>query len=267
VLLTNAGEATVSGVEIEGQWAATDDLQFSFNYTYLDPEIDRVDAPAGTIFDPAFNSASPYQVGDNIAEVFALPYTSENSYTVSADWTFAQFGASALSAHLNYRWEDDFFASSPTGPAVPNRELYQIDAHDSLDARLMWSFDISEGRQARVSVWGTNILTTRHRSTSSARARLFHWTPMEIRRRRGGHSGRLHALGLLLACGADVRRRPGVRVLTAGRSEDRRPRRKPRGAAPRRAAPQRGLWITSCLSGGHRPVDDWRRVLPPCWTR
>ncbi len=68
VLLTNAGEATVGGVEIEGQWAATDSLQFSFNYTYLDPEIDRVDAPAGTIFDPAFNSVSPYQVGDNIAE-------------------------------------------------------------------------------------------------------------------------------------------------------------------------------------------------------
>ena len=57
VLLTNAGEATVGGVEIEGQWAATDDLQFSFNYTYLDPEIDRVDAPAGTIFDPVDNSA------------------------------------------------------------------------------------------------------------------------------------------------------------------------------------------------------------------
>ena len=57
VLLTNAGEATVGGVEIEGQWAATDDLQFSFNYTYLDPEIDRVDAPAGTIFDPAFEFA------------------------------------------------------------------------------------------------------------------------------------------------------------------------------------------------------------------
>ena len=48
VLLTNAGEATVGGVEIEGQWAATDALQFSVNYTYLDPEIDRVDAPAGT---------------------------------------------------------------------------------------------------------------------------------------------------------------------------------------------------------------------------
>ena len=58
-----------------------------------------------------------------------------------------------MSAHLNYRWQDDFFASAPTGPAVPNRELYQIDAHDTLDARLMWSFDMSEGSTgARVGV-------------------------------------------------------------------------------------------------------------------
>jgi iron complex outermembrane recepter protein len=158
VLLQNAGEATVGGLELEVAAAPTDNLNLSLNYTYLDPEIDKVEALPGTIFDPIANPASPYQVGDNIAERFALPYTSENSYTVSADWTFAEFGASALSAHLNYRWQDDFFASAPTGPAVPNRELYQIDAHDTLDARLMWSFDMSEDRQARVSVWGTNIL-------------------------------------------------------------------------------------------------------------
>ena len=158
VLLQNAGEATVGGLELEVAAAVTDRLNLSLNYTYLDPEIDNVEALPGTIFDPAFNSASPYQVGDNIAEVFALPYTSENSYAVAADWTFAEFGTSALSAHLNYRWQDDFFASAPTGPGVPNRNLYAIEAHDTLDGRLMWSFDMSEGRQARVSVWGTNIL-------------------------------------------------------------------------------------------------------------
>jgi iron complex outermembrane receptor protein len=158
VLLQNAGEATVGGLELEFAAAPTDRLNLGLSYTYLDPEIDRVEALPGTIFDPAFNSASPYQVGDNIAEVFALPYTSESSYNLSADWTFAEFGNNALSAHINYRWEDDFFASAPTGPGVPNRELYQIDAHDTLDARLMWTFDMSEGRQARVSVWGTNIL-------------------------------------------------------------------------------------------------------------
>jgi iron complex outermembrane receptor protein len=158
VLLQNAGEATVGGLELEVAAAPTDNLNLGLSYTYLDPEIDRVDALPGTIFDPATNPLSPYQVGDNIANLFALPYTSENSYNVSADWTFARFGASALSAHLNYRWEDDFFASAPAGPGVPNREFYQIDAHDTLDARLMWSFDLSEGRQMRLSVWGTNIL-------------------------------------------------------------------------------------------------------------
>lgn len=158
VLLQNAGEATVGGLELEAAAAPTDNLKLSLSYTYLDPEIDKVEALPGTIFDPSVNIASPYQVGDNIAEVFALPYTSENSYNIGADWTFARFGANALSAHLNYRWEDDFFASAPTGPAVPNRELYQIDAHDTMDARLMWSFDMSEDRQGRISVWGKNIL-------------------------------------------------------------------------------------------------------------
>ena len=86
----------------------TDRLQFSVNYTYLDPEIDQVDAPAGTIFDPAFNPLSPYQVGDNVAEVFALPYTSENSVNASVDWTFLELGTNAFSAHVNYRWQDRF---------------------------------------------------------------------------------------------------------------------------------------------------------------
>jgi iron complex outermembrane receptor protein len=157
VLLTNAGEATVGGVEFEGQWAATDDLQFSVSYTYLDPEIDQVDAPAGTIFDRNTNPASLYDVGDNIADVFALPYTSENSVNAAVDWTFLEFDAGAFSAHVNYRWQDDFFASAPTGPAVPNRDFYAIPAHETADARLMWAFDFSEGRQGRISIWGTNL--------------------------------------------------------------------------------------------------------------
>ena len=64
----------------------------------------------------------------------------------------------ALSAHVNYRWQDDFFASAPTGPGVPNRDFYSIPSHDTLDARLMWTLDLSEGSQARVAVWGNNIL-------------------------------------------------------------------------------------------------------------
>ena len=65
-LLQNAGEATISGAELEAMWAPIDSLTLALNASYLDPSIDRMEALAGTIFDPARNPASPYQVGDNI---------------------------------------------------------------------------------------------------------------------------------------------------------------------------------------------------------
>jgi iron complex outermembrane receptor protein len=157
VLLLNAGDATVSGLELEITAAVTDGLNLSLAYTYLDPSIDRVDALAGTIFDPAANPQSPYHVGDNVAEVFALPYTSENSYNLSADWSFLRLANGDVSLHLNYRWEDDFFASAPAGPAVPNRDFYSIPSHDTLDARLSWTIDMTEKRKAQISVWGKNV--------------------------------------------------------------------------------------------------------------
>ena len=218
VLLQNAGEATIGGVELEGTWAATDMLTFSVNASYLDPEIDEVKALPGTIFDPASNSSSPYQVGDNIAELFALPYTSETSYTVSADWTFLQFDVHALSAHLNYRWQDDFFASAPTGPGVPNRDFYAIPSHDTLDARLMWTFDMSEGRQARVAVWGNNILDEEAPQHIIAQGAIIDLEANPLTGAPETPAG-LHALDLFLARGSDLRRRPDLGVLASGGTE------------------------------------------------
>ena len=50
-----------------------------------------------------------------------MPYAPENSYNLGADWTFAEFGTSALSLILNYRWEDRTYFSAPAGPAIPGR--------------------------------------------------------------------------------------------------------------------------------------------------
>ena len=156
-LLQNAGEATISGAELEAMWAPIDSLTLALNASYLDPSIDRMDVVPGTIFDPARNPASPYQLGDNIAHLFTLPYVSESSYTASADWTFLEVGENEFSAHMNYRWQDDFFASAPTGPGVPGRDLYSIPSFETLDARLMWSFGLPRGNTGRVSIWGKNI--------------------------------------------------------------------------------------------------------------
>ena len=57
VQLQNAGEATIGGVELEAQWAATDRLSFSLNASYLDPEIDVGRGAAGTDLRPGVQRA------------------------------------------------------------------------------------------------------------------------------------------------------------------------------------------------------------------
>jgi iron complex outermembrane receptor protein len=158
VLATNAGKATVAGVELEALWQPIENLRFSFDYTYLDAKFDEVIAPAGTIFDPDTNPSSPYQVGDNVKDVFVMPYAPENSYNVGADWTFANFATSSLTLILNYRWEDRTYFTAPVGEAVPGRDLYSRPSFGLLDARLSWQIDFANDSHGRVDVYGKNIL-------------------------------------------------------------------------------------------------------------
>ena len=67
--------------------------------TGLDVGRDKFQPIAAIGFDLnslAVNPDSPYQVGDNIKDVFVMPYAPENSYNLGADWTFAEFGSNAL---------------------------------------------------------------------------------------------------------------------------------------------------------------------------
>jgi iron complex outermembrane receptor protein len=158
LVATNAGEASVSGIEIETLWQPIEQLRFTFDYTYLDASFDEVSAPANTIFDPAVNPDSPYQVGDNVADVFVMPYAPENSFNAAIDWTFAEFGTSALNLILNYRWEDRTYLSSPAGPAIPGRDLYSRDSFGLLDARVSWRMDFANEANGRVDVYMNNVL-------------------------------------------------------------------------------------------------------------
>jgi iron complex outermembrane receptor protein len=158
LVATNAGKATVAGAELETLWQVTDRLRLTFDYTYLDASYDEVSAPANTIFDPAVNPDSPYQVGDNIKDVFAMPYAPENSYNVGADWTFAEFDTSKLALILNYRWEDKTFLSAPAGPAIPGRDFYARDSYGLLDARVSWNIDFKNDSHGRMDVYMNNVL-------------------------------------------------------------------------------------------------------------
>jgi iron complex outermembrane receptor protein len=142
-------------------------LRFTFDYTYLDAKFDEVKAPPNTIFDPAVNPDSPYQVGDNIKDVFVMPYAPENSYNLGADWTFAEFGSNALSLILNYRWEDRTYLSAPAGQAIPGRDLYSRDSFGLLDARVSWNIDFKNDAHGRADIYMNNVLDDEWKRTRS----------------------------------------------------------------------------------------------------
>jgi iron complex outermembrane recepter protein len=154
----NAGQATVRGIELDLMVMPIDDLTLTMEYAYLDPEFDEVEALAGTVFDPAVNSESPYQVGDNIKDVFAVPYASKNSVTLNADYTFWHFAGGNMSGNLNYRWKSEYFNTATTGKAVPGRDNYEVPSYGLLDARLTLALDKTQNGQFKFSVWGKNIL-------------------------------------------------------------------------------------------------------------
>lgn len=157
VITQNAGSATIKGLEWESLYQPIEDLALGFNWTYLDPVIKQVTALAGTVIDPAVNPASPYQVGENVAGLFRLPYAPRNIFDATVDYTFLHTAAGAYSAQLNYRYQERQFNSAPTGNAVPGNELYSIPSHGILDGRFTYSTDLPNNKRFRVSLWGKNI--------------------------------------------------------------------------------------------------------------
>ena len=157
VLGLNAGKATIKGLEVETLWQPIPSLSLTLEYTYLDAKYDEVRAPAGTIFDPAVNPASPYQVGQDVKQLFSTGYAPENTLNLGASWTFLQLDRSDLTAILNYRWEDRTYHSSGAGPAVPNHETASRPSFGLLDGRLSWKTELAGDSRLRIDLWGKNL--------------------------------------------------------------------------------------------------------------
>jgi len=153
----NAGDSTIRGAELELQVTPVDDLNVSFSYTHLDPQIDRINVIAGTTLDSAINPASPYQPGDNVKDLFTVPYSPSDSFDLGFDCTIARFSSGRFSANADYRWQSRVYFTAPAGPGVPNRQLASIPSYGTLDARVTLDFDLPRGDRASISIWGKNV--------------------------------------------------------------------------------------------------------------
>jgi iron complex outermembrane receptor protein len=159
----NAGRATIAGVEFEVVYAPIEDLSVTLNYAYLYTKDNLVTVAAGTVLDPAVNPASPYHVGENVSDLFTIPYAAKNSLDASADYTVARWAADNLSLHLDYRWKDRYFFDPYDGPGVPGAEQYDsMPSFGLLDGRLTLSHQLADGHQFRVALWSQNLLDKKY---------------------------------------------------------------------------------------------------------
>lgn len=153
----NAASATIDGIEASVLLQPVDDLTFSLDYAYLDAYFDKVDVIPGSVFDNAANAASPYRVGDNIKDVFVMPFAPKNSLSAAVDYTVWRFDAGTLDAHLDYKWQDKVYNQGPLGPSVPGRDFGAMDSYGVINGRLSLALDLPRGDRAKIGIWGKNL--------------------------------------------------------------------------------------------------------------
>jgi iron complex outermembrane receptor protein len=153
----NAGRSTLRGLETELLVTPIEDMTLSINYSYLNTRFNQVDVIPGTLFDPATNPLSPYDSGDNIKDLFALPHAPTHSIQVATDYTLLNFTGGNLSAHLDYRWQDRAYQTPASGTGVPGRQLNSQDSYGLLNGRMSLALDLPRGDRATIAVWGKNL--------------------------------------------------------------------------------------------------------------
>ncbi len=164
VVTTNAGSARVRGFEADIMLQPTPDMTLQLSYSHLDPKIKSVKAPPATVFDPASNPGSGFQVGDEIGSYFVLPFAPRNALTLSGNWTFLRTTNSEFSINASYSYQEAYFSSSLAGPSIVGREFYRSDDINKVDARVSWNTELASGADLTVSVYAENLTNDRYSS-------------------------------------------------------------------------------------------------------
>jgi len=164
----NIGKAKIKGLEVELLAQPLEDLTLNLNYSYTDAKVTDFPVLANSIYDQNVNPASPYQVGDNIRDLFVLPRTSKNSVALGMAYSFLRSNSGDLTGRVDYRWRSKYYSSVNCGSAVSNREVCAVDSYGTVDARLAWASTLSRGDRVSVSVWGQNLTDKRYKQGINA---------------------------------------------------------------------------------------------------
>jgi iron complex outermembrane receptor protein len=155
-------QATIRGADLDLVATPLRDLTLSSSVAFLHWTIDNAYALAGTVFDPATGSGSPYVVGQNIKDLFSLQYAPKYNFMLGADYAFLHLDGGDVSAHLDYAYRGTMFSDPGSGLAVPGHQFDTLPAVGLLNARLAFAHETDWNHHVNISLWGRNVLNRKY---------------------------------------------------------------------------------------------------------
>jgi iron complex outermembrane receptor protein len=119
-LLFNAGEATISGLELEAEYIPFPDLYLSASVGSLDTGFDSITNP------PSYGAVTPTSVATLSSK---LPFAPELQGHVSAAYTFHPGGGYRLTPRVNVAYTDQqYFDAGNTVSIAQNKSITVVNA-------------------------------------------------------------------------------------------------------------------------------------------
>ncbi len=120
---TNAGEATLWGVELDTQYELSDNLLATFTYAYVNAEFDdycnldpREPTPMPT--DPVPVGCTDPDPGETVLNGNKLPYVADHTITGGLQYGFDLGNAGSVVAAINTTWHSEMFLREYNDPVI-----------------------------------------------------------------------------------------------------------------------------------------------------
>jgi len=145
----NAGEAQYQGFELDVIALLGDNTTLSFNYAYLDSELDKVIVPDNSFLLSGPPASDVDLRGQDITNSTFVPFAPDNAYSIALDHSLPLSGGASLDFHLDYGWRDELYSQS--GMGLPVDDLGLLGARIALTD---WQIG---GTWLTIAAWGKNL--------------------------------------------------------------------------------------------------------------
>lgn len=133
--IINAGEAKLTGFELEGAVQPLDNLSLNFGLGYVDARYSEFILPDGT----------------DVTDTYVIPRSPEWNYRIGAMHEH-DLGFGTLETSANYSWRSD------QATTISNDPLSELPAYGLLSARIaLTDIQLSNGTTLEVAAWGKNL--------------------------------------------------------------------------------------------------------------